>query len=73
MLLAGATQLRAGMGGTVGFDYPALKLLARDYGVQTTPAFWRKARAVENVIRKNEQKKARETERALRAKGGKRG
>lgn len=56
--MAGATQLRAGFGGTIGFDYTALKLLADDYGFTTSPALWKKVRAVENVIRKNEARAA---------------
>lgn len=57
--MAGATQLRTGFGGTIGFDYGALRILADDYGFETSPAFWRKVRAVENVIRKNEARAAK--------------
>lgn len=57
--MAGATQIRTGFGGTIGFDYVALKTLADDFGFETSPAFWRKVRAVENVIRKNEAKAAK--------------
>lgn len=57
--MAGATQIRTGFGGTIGFDYVALKTLAEDFGFETSPAFWRKVRAVENVIRKNEVKAAK--------------
>ena len=56
--MAGATQIRTGFGGTIGFDYMALKTLAEDFGFETSPAFWRKVRAVENVIRKNEARAA---------------
>ena len=57
VLQAGCTQLRVGgMGGTIGFDYNALKLIADAYFVETTRAFWRKVQAVENVIRRIETK-----------------
>ena len=56
--MAGATQIRTGVGGTIGFDYVALKTLAEDFGVETSPAFWRKVRAVANVIRKTEARAA---------------
>ena len=58
---AGCTQLRvAGMGGTIGFDYVALKIIADAMYVETTQAFWRKVQGVENVIRKIEAKQARQ-------------
>lgn len=58
LLQAGATQLRvAGMGGTIGFDYVALALVAESLGIDTSPAIWRKVRAVEMVIRQNEAKR----------------
>lgn len=57
MLQAGITQLRvSGMGGTIGFDYVALKILADTMGVDISQSLWAKVRAVENVIRKIEAK-----------------
>ena len=55
VLQAGCTQLRVGgFGGTIGFDYNALKLLADSMAIDTPQAFWVKVHAVENVIRKIE-------------------
>jgi hypothetical protein len=71
VLQAGCTQVRvAGFGGTIGFDYNALKILADCMGVETPPAFWMKVRAVENVIRKLEAKEEKIRERH-RSKGRK--
>lgn len=44
------------MGGTIGFDYVALKILADSMYIATPEAMWRKIRAVESVIRKIEAK-----------------
>lgn len=61
LLQAGATQIRmGGMGGFVGFDWVALKQIAEDYGFDTSPALWKKVRAVETVISRNEAKKMKE-------------
>ena len=48
------------MGGFVGYDWVALKQIARDYGFDTSPALWKKIRAVETVISRNEAKKMKE-------------
>jgi len=69
LLQAGVTQIRvAGMGGTIGFDYVALKILADSMCLDMPEALWRKVRAVENVIRKIEskQRKNDEAQRASR-------
>ena len=51
LLRACSTQMRyAGMGGFVGLDYAVIRMLAQDFGIETPPAFWRKARAVEEVM-----------------------
>ena len=61
LLQAGASQIRAGgMGGFVGFDWVALRALADDYGFSTSPALWKKVRAVEAVVVRNEAKKMKE-------------
>lgn len=61
LLEAGATQIRTGgMGGFIGFDWVALRALAGDYGFATSPALWKKVRAVEAVISRNEAKKMKE-------------
>ena len=61
LLQAGATQIRTGgMGGFIGFDWTALRLLAEDYGFDTSPALWKKIRAVEAVVTRNEAKKMKE-------------
>lgn len=61
LLQAGATQIRAGgMGGFIGFDWNVLRSLAEDYGFDTSPALWKKVRAVEGVIARNEAKKIKE-------------
>ena len=61
LLQAGATQVRiGGMGGFIGFDWNALRLVADDYGFDTSPALWKKIRAVESVIAKNEARKMKE-------------
>lgn len=59
LLQFGSTQLRVGgMGSVVGFDYNALALVADSLGVELTQAIWRKVRAVEVTMRKNETKGA---------------
>lgn len=46
------TQVRtSGMGDVTGFDYPAVKMVARDYGFGMSPAMWGKVRAVEMAMR----------------------
>ena len=61
LLQAGITQMRvSAMGGTIGFDYVALKLLADTIGIDVSPGLWTKVRAVENVIRSIEAKRAKE-------------
>ena len=61
LLQVGATQVRiGGMGGFIGFDWNALRLVADDYGFDTSPALWKKIRAVESVIAKNEARKMKE-------------
>lgn len=61
LLQAGASQIRTGgMGGFIGFDWVALKLIAEDYGFDSSPALWKKIRAVEGVIARNEAKKMKE-------------
>ena len=50
------------MGGTIGFDYVALKILAESMCIDTSEAIWKKVRAVENVIRKIEAKERRNDE-----------
>lgn len=49
LLSLGSTQARAGMGGFIGFDYVALARLADDMGFGTSPALWRKIRAIEGA------------------------
>lgn len=57
LMQAGVTQVRvAGMGGTIGYDYVALKILADSMGIEMPEAMWRKVRAIENVVRKIEAK-----------------
>ena len=61
LLQAGASQIRiGGMGGFVGYDWVALRALAGDYGFDSSPALWKKVRAVEGVISRNEAKKMKE-------------
>ena len=48
------------MGGFIGFDWNVLRGLAEDYGFDTSPALWKKVRAVEGVIARNEAKKIKE-------------
>lgn len=61
LLQAGATQIRTGgMGGFIGFDWGVLRSIAEDYGFDTSPALWKKVRAVEAVIARNEAKKMKE-------------
>lgn len=61
LLQAGASQIRiGGMGGFVGYDWNVLRSLAEDYGFDTSPALWKKVRAVEGVIARNEAKKIKE-------------
>lgn len=61
LLQAGASQIRTGgMGGFVGYDWVALRSLAEDYGFSTSPALWKKIRAVEAVIARNEARKIKE-------------
>ena len=61
LLQAGASQIRVGgMGGFVGYDWNALRQIADDYGFETSPALWKKVRAVESVISRNEAKKMKE-------------
>ena len=50
------------MGGTIGFDYVALKILADSMCIDTSEGIWKKVRAVENVIRKIEAKERRNDE-----------
>jgi hypothetical protein len=50
MLTLGGTQARIGMGGFAGYDYLALARLADDMGIDTSPALWRKVRAVEGEV-----------------------
>ncbi len=53
VLSASSTQLRyAGMGGFAGLDYPAIKMMAESYCIGTPPEFWKKVRAVEQVMLK---------------------
>ena len=53
VLQACSTQARyAGMGGFVGLDYVAVGMIAESFGIETPPAFWRKVRAVEDVMLK---------------------
>ena len=53
VLQACSTQVRyAGMGGFVGLEYQAIAMVAESFGVDTSPAFWRKVRAVEDVMLK---------------------
>ena len=61
LLQAGASQIRVGgMGGFVGYDWNVLRSLTEDYGFDTSPALWKKVRAVEGVIARNEAKKIKE-------------
>lgn len=61
LLQAGASQIRiGGMGGFAGFDWVALKMIAEDYGFDSSPALWKKIRAVEGVIARNEARKMKE-------------
>lgn len=54
VLQACSTQARyAGMGGFAGLDYVAVGMVAESFGIETPPAFWRKVRAVEDVMLKN--------------------
>ena len=54
VLQACGTQARwAGMGGFAGLDYVAVGMVAQSFGIETPPAFWRKVRAVEDVMLKN--------------------
>lgn len=48
------------MGGFIGFDWAALRQVADDYGFDTSPALWKKVRAVEAVIQRSEAKKMKE-------------
>lgn len=48
--LAGSQLRFAGMGGAIGFDFNAVKLIADDCGIDTSRAFWLKIHAVENAI-----------------------
>ena len=50
LLTLGGTQARIGMGGFAGYDYLALARLADDMGIETSPALWRKVRAVEGSV-----------------------
>lgn len=61
LLQAGASQIRVGgMGGFLGYDWVALRALADDYGFDSSPALWKKVRAVEAVVTRNEAKKMKE-------------
>jgi len=61
LLQAGASQIRiGGMGGFIGYDWVALRALAEDYGFDSSPALWKKIRAVETVVARNEAKKIKE-------------
>lgn len=54
LLQASTTQVRiGGMGQIVGFDYPAVKLVANAYGIILAPALFRKLQAVESIMRKS--------------------
>ncbi len=54
VLQACSTQARyAGMDGFAGLDYVAVGMVAESFGIETPPAFWRKVRAVEDVMLKN--------------------
>lgn len=57
--MAGSTQVRSSFGGFVGYDYTALRVLAHDLGIQTTPGLWRKVQAVEMVLREVAEKQAK--------------
>jgi len=50
------------MGGTIGFDYVALKMLADSMHIDISEAIWKKVRAVENVIRRIEAKERKNDE-----------
>ncbi len=56
------------MGGTVGFDYVALKILADAMCIDSTQALWGKVRAVEGVIRRLEAKEMKEQSAKRRGK-----
>lgn len=62
----GATQVRTSPGGFVGYDYTALKILARDMGIQTTPALWSKVQVVESVTREKAEQQARQEQQRAR-------
>ena len=64
--MAGSTQVRASFGGFVGYDYTALRVLARDLGIQTTPGLWRKVQAVEMAQRQIAEKQAKDAEKRAR-------
>lgn len=67
VLQAGLTQVRVGgMGGTIGFDYVALKLIADSMFIELSQGFWKKTRAVENIIRKLENQRSEESAKRVR-------
>lgn len=65
--MAGSTQVRSSFGGFVGYDYTALRVLAHDLSIPTTPGLWRKVQAVEMVIRQAAEKR-QEAEKARHGK-----
>ena len=66
--MAGSTQVRSSFGGFVGYDYTALRVLAHDLGIRTTPGLWRKVQAVEMVLREVAEKQAKEAEKSRHGK-----
>lgn len=48
--IAGSQLRLSGMGGAIGFDFNAVKVVADDCGIDTSRAFWTKIRAVEGAI-----------------------
>lgn len=50
LVLACQTQLRATMGGILGFDYAAVRWVAGILGVDMTPAMLKKLRAIETEL-----------------------
>lgn len=57
------------MGGTIGFDYPALKILADSMYIDMPESMWRKIRAVEIVVRKIESQERKRDEARHKARG----
>lgn len=50
ILMAGRTQIRAGFGGFLGFDYLALRFVAETHGIDIDLATLRKIQAVERHL-----------------------